>query len=120
MSMEMLATLLRELLRDVRALQARASVDGLPGAITQRAAAKLLGCRLATLEKEIRQGRIRTVSVAGEELVPLSEIAHFNSLEKGRARGATARPGRRTSGSRSANSGKGMKRKSKGRPPGGR
>jgi excisionase family DNA binding protein len=82
MSMEMLERLLRELMKDVRALRARANDAALPGAVTPEAAAKLLGVSLRTLETEIRRGRIRTVPVDDGERVPLSEISRFMALRE--------------------------------------
>ncbi len=90
MSMDMLASLLRELLKDIRALQARTQGEALPGAVSPEAAAKIIGCSLKTLQTEIRRGRVQTVRVDDREHVPMSEIARLASLRKAESERAKA------------------------------
>src|SRR5512137_1593398 len=83
MNTERLGRLLHELLKEVRALQARAREEPLPRAVKPEQAARLLGCSLRALNSQIRSGRIRTVTVGNEQHVPMSEILHLTSSAPG-------------------------------------
>ncbi len=119
MSMEMLASLLRELLKEGKALQAAAKGRPLPGAVAQETAAKILGCSLRTLQREIRSGRVQTVTVGDREHVPMTEIARFAELRQVEAERARAsRKRRRSTQATSRRSAPKRKGKPKGRGAG--
>ena len=96
MNTDRMARLLHDLLKEVRALQARAREEPLPGALTVDHAARLLGWSVRKLERQIRGGQIRTVIVGEHEHVPMSEILRLTAPRKTRsARGKSMGPSRR-------------------------